>query len=92
MERARQPFSSSKTESMNSYYLERFRVQSERGLLGEIDWEATEDSVIACKDGFRATTFSRDDFASLLSPLGVRFQICLVDSSSLFCEIAPRCL
>ncbi len=83
---------SSYSDKFWQHRLEWFRIQSEQGLLGKIDWEATDEGVIACKDGFRATTFGRDDFASLLSPLGVCFEIYEVDSSSLFCEITPRCL
>jgi 2-polyprenyl-6-hydroxyphenyl methylase/3-demethylubiquinone-9 3-methyltransferase len=38
--------------------LEWFQLQSEAGLLGEIDYEKTKDGVIVCKDGFTATTVS----------------------------------
>lgn len=67
--------------------LEWFRLQSEQGLLGEIDWAATGDGVIVCKDGFSATTLSRDDFVSLTSGLGVQRRIEEVDASSIFCEL-----
>ena len=47
--------------------LEWFRTQADHGLLGEIDDAATGDGVIMCTDGFRATTFSLDDFRKLAS-------------------------
>jgi len=67
--------------------LEWFRVQSENGLIGEIDWDATHNGVIVCKDGFRASTFGPEDFASLVSQFGVAYKIHEVDDSSVFCEI-----
>lgn len=68
--------------------LEWFRLQAEHGLLGEIDWEATGDGVIVCRDGFKATTIRRDDFVSLMSTFDIQWRIREVDESSLFCEIA----
>ncbi|MBN2563176.1 MAG: class I SAM-dependent methyltransferase [Phycisphaerae bacterium] len=70
--------------------LEWFRVQSEHGLIGEIDWAATRDGVIVCKDGFTATTVSADEFVSLTAPFDVDVTIEEVDHSSLFCEMAVR--
>jgi 2-polyprenyl-6-hydroxyphenyl methylase/3-demethylubiquinone-9 3-methyltransferase len=67
--------------------LEWFRLQSEHGLLGQIDWDATADGVIVCQDGFKATTVSPDEFLHLASRLNVRARIEEVDQSSLFCEI-----
>lgn len=64
-----------------------FRIQSEHGLLGEIDEEATGDGIIICKDGFRATTVSGDEFRSLCAQCGVEGSITEVDDSSIFCEI-----
>ena len=64
-----------------------FRLQSEHGLLGEINWDATGNGVIVCKDGFRATTVTPDDFQTLVSSLGVAADIQEVDGSSVFCEI-----
>jgi 2-polyprenyl-6-hydroxyphenyl methylase/3-demethylubiquinone-9 3-methyltransferase len=68
--------------------LEWFRLQSEHGLVGEIDWEATGDGVIVCRDGFKATTIGRDDFVSLMSTFDIQWRIREVDESSLFCEMA----
>lgn len=70
--------------------LEWFCIQSACGLLGEIDETATGNGVIVCKDGFRATTFSAGDFASLALKLGIVPQITEVDGSSLFCEITVQ--
>ncbi len=67
--------------------LDWFRLQSEAGLLGEIDPEKTENGVIVCRDGFTATTVGREEFLSLVERIDVDIQIVEVDKSSLFCEI-----
>lgn len=67
-----------------------FQLQSEAGLVGEIDQEKTGDGVIVCKDGFTATTVRPDKFRSLTAELDVDTRIVEVDESSLFCEIVPR--
>jgi len=67
--------------------LEWFRIQSEKGLIGEIDWSQTHDGEIVCKDGFRGITFGPDDFASLAAQLGLHCRISEIDNSSIFCEI-----
>ena len=67
--------------------LEWFRLQSEHGLLGEIDWNQTADGVIVCKDGFRATTYSESDFSRLAQELGLDAGIVEVDESSVFLEV-----
>ncbi|MDB2010487.1 class I SAM-dependent methyltransferase [[Clostridium] symbiosum] len=64
--------------------LDWFREQARKGLLGEVDEEKTKDGVIICKDGFRADTFSRQDFISLGEASGCRYEIDETDSSSLF--------
>lgn len=68
--------------------LEWFRQQAAHGLVGEIDEDATGDGVIVCKDGFRAETVGRDEFARLAASAGVRCEITEVDGSSLFCVIS----
>jgi len=70
--------------------LEWFRIQSQHGLIGEIDDDATGDGVIVCKDGFKASTVSPDDFISLTSNFGIEPIITEVDGSSLFCEIRVK--
>jgi len=67
--------------------LEWFRLQSEHGLIGKIDNDATGDGVIICKDGFRASTVNPDDFISLTSGLNLDPIITEVDGSSIFYEI-----
>jgi ubiquinone/menaquinone biosynthesis C-methylase UbiE len=64
-----------------------FQIQSKAGLVGEINWEATKEGIIVCKDGFRGMTFGPDDFRTLVAPFGLPFDICEVDESSIFCEI-----
>ena len=78
---------SSYAERFWEHRLEWVRAQSEHGLLGEIDSDATRDGVIVCKDGFRATTIGPEDFAALTSGLGVSTRIVEVDGSSVFCEM-----
>jgi len=67
--------------------LEWFRLQSEEGLIGEIDWDQTREGVIRCKDGFKATTFSKGSLFKLTESLGLTADIMEVDGSSLFWEI-----
>jgi len=69
--------------------LEWFELQSEAGLLGEIDYDRTVDGVIETRDGFRATTVSQEQFQSMADELGVPSRILEVDGSSLFCELTP---
>lgn len=78
---------SSYSETFWPHRLEWFREQARHGLLGEIDEEATGNGVIVCKDGFRATTFSPDDFLALTDRLGLTAEVFEVDESSIFCEI-----
>lgn len=64
-----------------------FQLQSEAGLLGEIDHEKTRDGMIVCKDGFTATTVRSHQFLALTAELNLNTKIVEVDESSLFCEI-----
>jgi len=66
--------------------LEWFRKQSQFGLVGEIDEERTCDGTIVCKDGFRATTVSRDEFIELFAKFGLEASLTEVDESSIFCK------
>lgn len=81
---------SSYSESFWNDRLEWFRLQADRGLIGEIDWAATRDGVIVCRDGFRATTIRPEEFMSLTSGFDAEARIEEVDGSSLFCEITAR--
>lgn len=67
--------------------LEWFKLQSEAGLLGELDPEKTGNGVIVCKDGFTGTTVRPEQFLSLTAGLNADVQLVEVDESSLFCEI-----
>ena len=67
--------------------LEWFRLQSEAGLLGEIDLERTGNGVIVCKDGFTATTVEPEEFLSFVEGIDADIRIVEVDESSLFCEL-----
>ncbi|MCK5151629.1 MAG: class I SAM-dependent methyltransferase [Candidatus Thorarchaeota archaeon] len=67
--------------------LDWFRLQSEEGLLGEIDWDATQNGVIVCKDGFRATTYRPEDFRKFADIIGVESNIVEIDGSSICCVI-----
>ncbi|MBI5021551.1 MAG: class I SAM-dependent methyltransferase [Ignavibacteriales bacterium] len=75
------------SEKFWNHRLEWFQLQSEAGLLGEIDYEKTRNGVIVCKDGFMATTAQPEQFLSLVSGLNVEAEIVEVDESSLFCEM-----
>ena len=70
--------------------LEWFRLQSEEGLLGEIDFDKTSDGTIICRDGFTATTVGPDEFLSLTRSLDADVSLAEIDESSLFCEIRPH--
>ena len=81
---------SSYSENFWDTRLEWFREQAEKGLLGEIDMENTKDGVIVCKDGFRATTHSVEDFQKIGEELGFPFEIREVDESSLFLIVSKE--
>jgi len=63
-----------------------FRKQSQLGLIGKIDKEKTCDGTIVCKDGFKATTVSSNQFLELFSKSGLEVSITEVDKSSIFCK------
>jgi len=67
-----------------------FRLQSQLGLIGEIDEAATGNGVIVCKDGFRASTVSCDEFLLWASSLNIDPVFTEVDGSSVFYEIRVR--
>lgn len=70
--------------------LEWFKEQSRLGLIGEIDEEKTRDGTIVCKDGFKATTVSDDQFAELFHEFGLKASIIEVDESSIFCKVIKQ--
>ncbi|MDI6903954.1 MAG: class I SAM-dependent methyltransferase [Candidatus Bathyarchaeia archaeon] len=67
-----------------------FRKQSRFGLVGEIDEEKTRDGTIVCKDGFRATTVSGDEFVELFDDFGLNVSVIEVDESSVFCKVIKK--
>jgi SAM-dependent methyltransferase len=67
--------------------LDWFRIQSQRGLIGEIDEDTTGSGAIVCKDGFTTSTVRPDDFILLTSYLGIDPIITEVDHSSIFYEL-----
>jgi SAM-dependent methyltransferase len=77
---------SSYTSQFWEHRLHWFEIQSAHHLIGEIDYQATGNGMIVCKDGFRATTADRATFEKLAADPGVTPRITEVDGSSLFCE------
>ncbi len=78
---------SSYSENIWKERLDWFIQQSKEGLLGEIDLERTREGIIVCKDGFKATTYTPEDFYRLTSEMKLDAAIEEVDQSSLFCII-----
>jgi SAM-dependent methyltransferase len=78
---------SSYTPQFWEHRLEWFEIQSAHHLIGEIDYRATGNGVIVCKDGFRATTADTATFQKLAASVGATPRITEVDGSSLFCEL-----
>jgi len=64
-----------------------FEAQAEAGLVGEIDYDATGDGVIVCKDGFRVDALTPKALRSLCASLGLSSRITEVDDSCVFCEV-----
>lgn len=64
-----------------------FAIQAARGLVGPIDEAATGRGTIVCRDGFRATTVTPEEFRTLAARLGCPARITEVDGSSVFCEL-----
>ena len=75
------------SEKFWHHRLEWFRLQSDAGLIGEIDFSQTGNGTIVCRDGFTATTVTEEEFIEFTSGLNVRTIIKEIDESSLFCEI-----
>ena len=64
-----------------------FEIQANEGLIGEIDYNLTTPGTIICKDGFKAVTYSADDFLKLAAEFDVEAKITEVDGSSMVCEM-----
>ena len=67
-----------------------FSMQSEAGLIGEIDYNQTKKGIISCKDGFKSITFSKEDFLKLADNFNVETAIHEIDDSSIFCEMIVK--
>jgi len=67
--------------------LQWFKMQSEAGLLGEIDWQNTKNGLLACKDGFKSAAFSSPELIEFTNRLNCTAHIIEVDESSLFLEL-----
>jgi 2-polyprenyl-6-hydroxyphenyl methylase/3-demethylubiquinone-9 3-methyltransferase len=78
---------SSYSEKLWNERLKWFQLQSHYELIGEIDYNKTGGGEIVCKDGFRATTVTFEDFKSLTKNIKSPVRINEVDESSIFCEI-----
>jgi ubiquinone/menaquinone biosynthesis C-methylase UbiE len=70
--------------------LEWFKLQAKLRLIGEIDEEKTRNGVIACKDGFQATTVSPKQFLELATGSNASISIEEIDSSSVFCRLVKN--
>lgn len=64
--------------------LDWFKMQSELGLIGEIDEDKTGNGTIVCKDGFRATTTSGNQIVELFGECGLKASVTEVDESCIF--------
>jgi 2-polyprenyl-6-hydroxyphenyl methylase/3-demethylubiquinone-9 3-methyltransferase len=67
-----------------------FQIQADEKLLGEIDYAQTKDGIIVCKDGFKAITYSGNEFLELALKFNVDANIYEVDDSIVFCEIKKK--
>lgn len=67
-----------------------FILQSQAGLIGEIDFNATGQGIIVTKDGFKATTIRPAEFLSFTSDSAVHVKIEEIDRSSIFYEITVQ--
>ncbi|MCL2436270.1 MAG: hypothetical protein FWD09_09085 [Lentimicrobiaceae bacterium] len=65
------------------------KKQNEK-LLAEIDYEQTKDGIIVCKDGFKAITYTGNDFLKLAAAFHVDANIYEVDNSTVFCEMRKK--
>ena len=78
---------SSYSEKFWKNRFEWFQIQSEYNLIGEIDYDLTKNGIIICKDGFKAITYSKQEFYKLASNFNVKTSIYEIDNSSIFCKM-----
>jgi len=81
---------SSYSEKFWEERLKWFKIQAEHGLIGEIDCDLTNNGTIICKDGFKAITYSGQEFLKLALNFDVEARIYEVDNSSVFCEMIKK--
>lgn len=67
-----------------------FEEQSDKGLLGAIDYDRTGDGVIICKDGFQAITHSPEALRELGELSGYPYRVAETDESSVFLVISKQ--
>ncbi len=67
-----------------------FKEQAEKGLLGEVDLDKTKDGIIICKDGFKASTYTKKDLERIGDLSGYEYQIQEIDESSIFLIIHKK--
>ena len=80
---------SSYSDKFWDYRLQWSQLQSDAGLIGEINYEKTRDGAIVCKDGFTATTIDKEQFIALTQRFNVKTKITEIDESSLFTRFIP---
>jgi ubiquinone/menaquinone biosynthesis C-methylase UbiE len=81
---------SSYSEKFWDERLKWFQIQAEHGLIGEIDYDLTYNGTIICKDGFKAITYSGQEFLKLALKYNVEARIYEIDNSSVFCEMIKK--
>ena len=81
---------SSYSEKFWEERLKWFQIQAEEGIIGEINYDLTNNGIIVCKDGFTAITFSGQEFLNLALNITVEAKIYEIDNSSIFCEIIKK--
>ena len=81
---------SSYSEKFWDNRLKWFQIQAEHKLIGEIDYKLTKNGIIVCKDGFKAITYSGQEFLELASHFNVQTTIHEIDNSCIFCEMAVK--
>lgn len=70
--------------------LEWFRAQSRAGLVGDLDEQLSKSGTIVCRDGFRSTTVTAQDFSTFFEKIGQHAQIREIDGSSVFAEVVKE--
>lgn len=64
--------------------LEWFEAQAGAGLIGELDYDATGDGTVVCKDGLRLGVLTPEELLALGSAIALEPEVTEVDGSSVF--------